>query len=137
MNDLLPWLIVAGLIWLVWKIYGDKKSSTSGVVQPVVSSPPRLQTQTRPLLQPQPQPQLQTRPQLQLQPQPQPKTPPIVNSPPKQDPQTRHIQKALSFAKTQHRELEKKQREHAAWERNYGLAQVHELDKLGGVEFEK
>ncbi len=112
MNDLLPWLIVAGLIWLVWKIYGgDKKSSTSGVVQPVVSSPPQTRLQTQ--------------------------TPPIVNSPPKQDPQTRHIQKALSFAKTQHRELEKKQREHAAWERNYGLAQVHELDKLGGVEFEK
>jgi hypothetical protein len=110
MNDLLPWLIVAGLIWLAWKIYGGgKKASTSAVVQPVASSPPQTL----------------------------PKTQPIVNSPPQQDPQTRHIQKALSFAKTQHRELEKKQREHAAWERNYGLAQVHELDKLGGMEFEE
>ncbi|MDP2834788.1 MAG: restriction endonuclease [Pseudomonadota bacterium] len=112
MNDLLPWLIVAGLIWLAWKIYGGgKKASTSVVVQPVVSS--------RPQAQPKPQPRL------------------IVNSPPKEDPQTRHLRNALTFAKTQHRELEKKQREHAAWERNYGLAQIHELDKLGGVEFEE
>ncbi|MDO9226476.1 MAG: restriction endonuclease [Pseudomonadota bacterium] len=106
----MPWLIVAGLIWLAWKIYGGgKKASTSVVVQPVVSS----------------------------RPQTQPKPQPIVNSPPKEGPQTRHLRNALSFAKTQHRELENKQREHAAWERNYGLAQVHELDKLGGVEFEE
>lgn len=104
MNDLLPWLILAGLIWLAWKIYaGGEKLSTKGMTDPVASA----------------------------------QSTPIVNSPPKDDPQTRHIRKALSFAKTQHRELEKKQREHAAWERNYGLAQVHELDKLGGVEFEE
>jgi len=104
MNDLLPWLIIAGLIWLAWKMFfGRKQPSTGGVAQPVSNSPPK----------------------------------PIVNTPPKEDPQARHLRNALSFAKTQHRELEKKQREHAAWERNYGLAQVHELDKLGGVEFEE
>lgn len=112
MNDLFPWLILAGLIWLAWKIFGSsKKASASIEVQPVVSSrtpaPANLRNQTS------------------------------QKPPPQEDPQTRHIHKALSFAKSQHRELEKKQREHAAWERNYGLAQVHELDKLGGVEFEE
>ena len=120
MNDLLSWLIFAGLIWLAWRFYvGSKKVSNSIEVQPVVSSRTPAPASFRD----------------QAPQKPQPK--PIVNSPPKEDPQTRHIRKALSFAKTQHRELEKKQREHAAWERNYGLAQVHELDMLGGVEFEE
>ncbi len=112
MNDLLPWLIIAGLIWVAWRMFsGRKQPSTRDVAQPVSYSPPKPFVNSPPK--------------------------PIVNTPPKEDPQTRHLRNALSFAKTQHRELEKKQREHAAWERNYGLAQVHELDKLGGVEFEE
>lgn len=58
-------------------------------------------------------------------------------SAPEEEPQSRHIRSALSFAKAQHSELAEKAREQAAWERNYGLAQVHELDELGGVEFEE
>ena len=70
-------------------------------------------------------------------PAPQAQPRPIVNTQPKEDPQVRHIRNALAFAKDQHRELKNHQHEHAIWERNYGLAQVHELDKLGGVEFEE
>lgn len=97
MNDLLPLLILAALIWLVWRMFaGGKKVSADSVAQ------------------------------VDVEPQPE-----------REDPQSRHIRSALFFAKTQHRELAQKAREHAAWERNYGLAQVHELDNLGGVEFEK
>lgn len=56
--------------------------------------------------------------------------------PAQEDKQARHMRDALSYVKTQHRELtwEKQQRE--AWEMKHGLSQVEHLDGLSGIEFE-
>lgn len=56
---------------------------------------------------------------------------------PNEDPQARHISNALKFARTQHKSITDKQREHNAWLHKYGKAKVAELDHLSGVEFEE
>jgi len=98
MNDLWPWLIFAGFIFLAWRLSIAKKNLSENRMAQGFE---------------------------------------VSTSTPAEDSQSRYIRNALSYAKDQHQELEKRQREHAAWERSYGLAQVHELDKLGGVEFEE
>ena len=98
MNDLWPWLIFAGFIFLAWRLSIAKKNLSENRMAQGFE---------------------------------------VSTSTPAEDPQSRYIRNALSYAKDQHQELAKRQREHAAWERSYGLAQVHELDKLGGVEFEE
>ena len=59
------------------------------------------------------------------------------SSQPKEDSQARHIRNTLSFAKSQHKALNDKRRQHDAWLHQYGKAKVAELDKLSGVEFEE
>jgi HJR/Mrr/RecB family endonuclease len=53
-----------------------------------------------------------------------------------EDKQVRHMRNALSFVKTQHRHLSTESRLREEWEKNHGLAQVVDLDKLSGIEFE-
>ncbi len=66
-------------------------------------------------------------------------TPPTqANAPPsKEDKEARHLRNTLQFAKDQHRDLSRKQREQDAWQRRFGAAQAAELDQLSGVEFEE
>lgn len=61
----------------------------------------------------------------------------VGEQPSKEDREARHLSNTLQFAKDQHRDLSRKQREQEAWQRRFGAAQAAELDSLSGVEFEE
>lgn len=56
--------------------------------------------------------------------------------PTQEEKQAKHMRDALSFVKTQHRDLTSEKLRREAWEMKHGLSQVEDLDGLSGIEFE-